>query len=115
MVLGNNSFSVVVSVALLLFFRGEFNSYWYSRFSLVHRIHFLCDTRTAEFQTVEALGSCKAAGYTECCNVEETGTPCAGYPQDCFCDPSCKQFNDCCPDLDQICRDPALGKIFVSV
>ena len=59
---------------------------------------------------VEAAdGSCIAAGYTECCNSAETGGPCAGAPPVCYCDPSCKKYNDCCSDLDQICRDPAIG------
>ena len=45
-------------------------------------------------------GSCLEAGYTECCS----DFICLGSPTlDCFCDPSCHSFGDCCYDIDQSC------------
>ena len=47
-------------------------------------------------------GSCVAAGYTSCCDSDVVGN-CAGDTGSCFCDPSCREFSDCCSDLDEIC------------
>ena len=45
-------------------------------------------------------GSCIEAGYTECC----ADFLCLGSPTfDCFCDPSCHAFGDCCYDIDESC------------
>lgn len=51
-------------------------------------------------------GSCLEAGYTECCS----DFICLGAPtSDCFCDPSCHAFGDCCYDIDETCpRDDAV-------
>ena len=45
------------------------------------------------------IGSCAAAGYTGCCN----GGYCAGYPPNCFCEPDCVSFRDCCHDFNTTC------------
>ena len=46
------------------------------------------------------VGSCVAAGFTECC----TDFDCTGRPvADCFCDSICFLFGDCCSDIDQTC------------
>ena len=45
-------------------------------------------------------GSCREAGYTECC----TDIICAGQPvADCYCDAGCRTFGDCCDDIDETC------------
>ena len=46
-----------------------------------------------------SLGSCRRAGYTDCCE----GGACEGVPGGCFCDPFCSDFDDCCEDLEEIC------------
>ena len=48
------------------------------------------------------LGTCRAAGYNECC-VSDGITPCFGDPEDCFCDSTCYLYNDCCRDIEDIC------------
>ena len=48
-------------------------------------------------------GSCISAGYTTCCSSDDDVGLCAGDTGSCFCDPSCRDFNDCCYDLDEIC------------
>jgi hypothetical protein len=45
------------------------------------------------------IGSCVAAGYTECCENGCSST-------DCFCDDLCLIFDDCCYDYTDICQDP---------
>ena len=44
-------------------------------------------------------GSCAAAGYTDCC----AGGYCAGFPPNCFCEPNCINFQDCCNDFNSTC------------
>ena len=47
-------------------------------------------------------GSCRLAGYEECC----TGISCLGAPMSsppCFCDAFCVFFGDCCYDASHIC------------
>ena len=45
-------------------------------------------------------GSCVLAGYTECCN----DSVCLGQPvEDCYCDPTCHVFGDCCEDINATC------------
>ena len=49
--------------------------------------------------------SCRAAGYTECCNQDEDVNSCEGRPLGiCYCDPSCRQYDDCCEDIMEICH-----------
>ena len=49
-------------------------------------------------------GTCEAAGYTECCDLSGDPTGCAGFPRDCFCDPLCVNFGDCCRDQPSLCQ-----------
>lgn len=42
------------------------------------------------------VGSCEAAGYTECCTF---GCNAGG----CFCDQICHTFGDCCEDIQKLC------------
>ena len=50
-----------------------------------------------------SLGSCVEAGYTGCCS----DLLCFGAPTfDCFCDPGCYRFGDCCHDISQTCPSP---------
>lgn len=44
-------------------------------------------------------GSCVMAGYTSCCN----NSFCGGFPNDCYCDPICTIYGDCCYDFVDIC------------
>lgn len=48
-----------------------------------------------------STGSCAAAGYSSagCC----TGGYCAGSPPNCFCEPDCVSFRDCCDDFNSVC------------
>ncbi len=46
------------------------------------------------------LGSCRSAGFVDCCH----GGDCQGIPRNCFCDVSCYIMNDCCDDLPLICE-----------
>ena len=56
-------------------------------------------------------GSCVEAGYTECCDSALQGD-CLAEPTYCLCDPSCRQFNDCCDDIDEICPPGTVSLIF---
>ena len=47
-------------------------------------------------------GSCVSAGFTECCDLEVDGA-CFAPPTYCLCDPSCREHDDCCSDIDEIC------------
>ena len=50
------------------------------------------------------LGSCLAAGFTECCRGESSS--CLGTPTlDCYCDRNCYSLGDCCDDIDEICPE----------
>ena len=61
------------------------------------------------------VGSCAEAGYTQCCE----GANCLGiHLQDCFCDANCREFNDCCGDIDDTCPEeqvPVAGEFYVYV
>jgi hypothetical protein len=50
-------------------------------------------------------GSCREAGYTECCN-----DGCFARPYFCSCDPVCELYHDCCEDIYELC-DPAVGEL----
>jgi hypothetical protein len=47
-------------------------------------------------------GSCVEAGFAECCDLEVQGL-CFAPPTFCLCDPSCREYGDCCEDIDEIC------------
>ena len=46
------------------------------------------------------IGTCEAAGITECCE----GDSCLGDPADCYCDQDCFFFSDCCQDIQDVCQ-----------
>ena len=46
------------------------------------------------------LGSCETAGFTSCCDSLQSDCSNNG----CFCDPPCFVFNDCCDDVDKLCK-----------
>ena len=48
------------------------------------------------------IGSCVAAGYTDCCIFDFFGEEC--FVTDCYCDDSCLFFDDCCYDFADICQ-----------
>ena len=55
-------------------------------------------------------GSCIAAGYISCCDSEvDVVGNCAGDTGSCFCDPSCREYSDCCSDLDEICPQKGIS------
>jgi hypothetical protein len=57
-----------------------------------------------------SLGSCVAAGYTDCCE----DFPCFGAPiPDCYCDSECTLFGDCCYDFDLVCDSPGAFNVLV--
>ena len=50
-----------------------------------------------------AIGSCRNAGFTECCTTGScVGTPVGDVP--CYCDFICVFFGDCCFDADATCH-----------
>ena len=56
---------------------------------------------------LSCIGSCAAAGYSECCVDEDGETDClGGDPFDCYCDQFCYFLDDCCYDINDICIPP---------
>ena len=43
--------------------------------------------------------NCSSAGFDGCCEVAD----CSIELEDCFCDESCYEFDDCCEDISETC------------
>ena len=46
-------------------------------------------------------GSCLDYGITVCCTPDHCPTQIS--PDNCYCDTTCFEFDDCCDDIDQVC------------
>ncbi|CAI8032996.1 Low-density lipoprotein receptor-related protein 1, partial [Geodia barretti] len=55
-----------------------------------------CTTSTPE--PPSSLETCRGSGYETCC-----ASTCASTTIECFCDPTCHFFGDCCRDIDELC------------
>ena len=51
--------------------------------------------------------TCAAAGFSGCCN--QPGSACYVSAGNCWCDSSCRQYGNCCPDIDTVCPQGKSG------